>query len=78
MALCGTKLLPWWAWPVNVYLYVTHRHYITNRNENFGKPWASIEKRLQDFKVDVRWPPGWRYLATGTLRQVKVSFGNPT
>lgn len=78
MALCGTKLLPWWGWPVNVYLYVTHRHYITNRNENFGKPWASIEKRLQDFKVDVRWPPGWRYLATGTLPKVKVSFTNPS
>ena len=78
VAICGTKLWPWWGWPVNVYLYVTHRHYITNRDENFDKPWAKIEKRLGNFEVTVRWPPGWRYFATGTLRQVKVSFRNPT
>lgn len=68
VAICSTKLWPWWGWPVNVYLYVTHRRYITNRNENFDRPWAKIEKRLGDFKVGVRWPPGWRYLATGTVR----------
>ncbi len=68
VAICGTKLWPWWGLPVNIYLYVTHRHYITNRNENFARPWAKIEKRLRDFGVSVHWPPGWRYVATGKLR----------
>ncbi len=68
VAICGTKLWPWWGAPVNVYLYATHRNYITNRRENFGRPWAKIEKRLRNFKVKVKWPPGWRYLATGTVR----------
>ena len=68
VAICGTKLWPWWGLPVNLYLYVTHRRYITNRNENFGRPWTKIEKRLKDFEVKVRWPPGWRYVATGVVR----------
>lgn len=68
VAICGTKLWPWWGLPVNLYLYVTHRRYITNRNENFGRPWAKIEQRLKNFGVKVRWPPGWRYVATGTIR----------
>lgn len=67
VAICSTKLWPWWGWPVNIYLRVTHRSYITNRNENFERPWAKLEKRLRDFKVGVRWPPGWRYVATGQV-----------
>lgn len=65
---CGTKLWPWWGLPVNLYLYVTHRNYITNRNENFAVPWKKLATRMENFKADVRWPPGWRYLASGTLR----------
>ena len=68
VALCGTKLLPWWGLPVNVYLYVTHRHYITNRNENFHAPWTKLARRLDSLDVQVRWPPGWRYVATGNVR----------
>ena len=65
---CGTKLWPWWGWPVNLYLYVTHRNYITNRSENFAAPWVKLATRLENCEVGVRWPPGWRYLASGTLR----------
>ena len=69
VAAVGTKLWPWWGLPVNAYLYFTHRHYITNRDENFRTPWARLAPRLADFEVRVRWPPGWRYVASGTLRQ---------
>lgn len=69
VAACGTCLWPWWGWPVNLYLYVTHRNYITNRDENFRSPWVKLAKRLENFGLRVRWPPGWRYIATGTLRQ---------
>ena len=67
VALCGTQLWPWWGAPVNWYLRATHRHYITDM-ENFKRPWAKLASRLEDFRVEVRWPPGWRYLATGRLR----------
>lgn len=68
VAIAGTRLWPWWGLPVNLYLYVTHRRYITNRRENFRAPWTKLARRLDNFEVEVRWPPGWRYLATGTLR----------
>jgi SAM-dependent methyltransferase len=66
VALCGTKLWPWWGAPVNAYLRATHRHYITNM-ENFERPWAKLAPRLEAFRVEVQWPPGWRYLATGRV-----------
>lgn len=66
---CGTRLWPWWGWPVNLYLHATHRRYITNRGENFRTPWIKLSRRLENFAVRVRWPPGWRYVASGTLPQ---------
>jgi demethylmenaquinone methyltransferase/2-methoxy-6-polyprenyl-1,4-benzoquinol methylase len=66
IALCSTKLWPWWGAPVNWYLRLTHLHYITNM-ENFERPWAKLAPRLADFRVQVQWPPGWRYLATGRV-----------
>ncbi len=67
VALCGTQLWPWWGAPVNWYLRATHRRYITDM-ENFERPWAKLARRLDGFRVEVQWPPGWRYLATGRLR----------
>jgi len=66
VAACGTKLWPWWGAPVNWYLRATHVRYITD-TENFERPWAKLERRLRDFRVEVRWPPGWRYVAVGRV-----------
>ena len=66
IAACGSVLWPWWGWPVNAWLRVRHRRYITNM-ENFDQPWAKLETRLADFRVSRR-GPGWRYLASGRLR----------
>jgi demethylmenaquinone methyltransferase/2-methoxy-6-polyprenyl-1,4-benzoquinol methylase len=66
VAACGTVLWPWWGTPVNWYLRITHRRYITNM-ENFGRPWAKLAPRLADFRVEAPWPPGWRYLAAGRV-----------
>ncbi len=66
VALCGTVLWPWWGAPVNWYLRATHRHYITNM-ENFERPWTKLATRLVDFRVEIPWPPGWRYLAAGRV-----------
>jgi demethylmenaquinone methyltransferase/2-methoxy-6-polyprenyl-1,4-benzoquinol methylase len=70
VALCGSVLWPAAAWPlstaVNAWLRARHRRFIADM-ENFDRPWAKIEPRLRDFRV-VRRGPGWRYLASGTLR----------
>ena len=70
VAITSTRLWPhsWWPLcvPVNRYLYRTHERYITNREENFDRPWAKFATRLQDLRLRVHWP-GWRYVVTGRL-----------
>jgi demethylmenaquinone methyltransferase/2-methoxy-6-polyprenyl-1,4-benzoquinol methylase len=63
---CGTVLWPWWGAPVNAWLRARHRRYITNM-ENFAQPWAKLAARLVGLRVEVPWPPGWRYLAAGRV-----------
>ena len=67
VAMTSTRLWPrdwWFASRVNAYLWRTHEQFITNREENFDRPWRKLELRLQDVRVRIRWP-GWRYVATG-------------
>lgn len=66
VSACGTVLWPRWGWPVNAWLRLRHRRYLTNP-ENFDRPWAKLAARLADFRVEVPWPPGWRYLVTGRV-----------
>ena len=72
VSITGTRLWPhsWWPLcvPVNRYLYRTHERYITNREENFDRPWAKLATRLDDVCLRVLWP-GWRYVVTGRLRR---------
>lgn len=72
VSITGTRLWPhsWWPLcvPVNRYLYRTHERYITNREENFDRPWAKLATRLDDVCLRVHWP-GWRYVVTGRLRR---------
>lgn len=71
VAACGSVLWPAWAFPVNAWLRARHRRYITNM-ENFGRPWAKLAARLENFRV-ARRGPGWRYLAVGVLRPAQRS-----
>jgi ubiquinone/menaquinone biosynthesis C-methylase UbiE len=66
VAACGSVLWPWWGWPVNAWLRARHRGYITQYS-GLERPWAKLAPRLADFRVEVRWPPGWRYLASGRV-----------
>jgi ubiquinone/menaquinone biosynthesis C-methylase UbiE len=70
VAITGTRLWPRSWWPlaplVNAYLWKTHERYITNREENFDRPWAKLAPRLNDFRVQAFWP-GWRYVARGRV-----------
>jgi demethylmenaquinone methyltransferase/2-methoxy-6-polyprenyl-1,4-benzoquinol methylase len=65
IALCGSVLWPAWAWPVNAWLRMRHRRYITDM-ENLRRPWVKIAPRLEGLVVR-RQGPGWRYLAAGRL-----------
>jgi demethylmenaquinone methyltransferase/2-methoxy-6-polyprenyl-1,4-benzoquinol methylase len=84
VSITSTRLWPrtWWPLcvPVNRYLYRTHERYITNREENFDRPWAKLAARLEDVRLQVHWP-GWRYVVTGRLRrgafQQGLLTGNP-
>ena len=71
VAITGTRLWPRSWWPlaplVNAYLWRTHERYITNREENFDRPWAKLAPRLEDFQLRAFWP-GWRYVARGRVR----------
>lgn len=73
VAITSTRLWPS-SWPlstiVNRYLWRTHEKYITNREENFARPWAKLEAELEGLRVTVCWP-GWRYIAAGRLRPVQ-------
>lgn len=73
VAITSTKLWPRSWWPlcvaVNHYLFRTHERYITNREENFDRPWAKLALRLDNFAVRTHWP-GWRYIASGTLKKI--------
>jgi SAM-dependent methyltransferase len=72
VSITSTRLWPrsWWPLcvPVNRYLYRTHARYITNRDENFDRPWAKLAARLEDVRLRVYWP-GWRYVVTGRLKR---------
>ena len=65
--VCATRAGAGGGVPGRAVLTRAPERYITNRNENFRRPWAKIEQRLKDFEVNVRWPPGWRYVATGVV-----------
>jgi len=71
VAMTSTRLWPrgWWPFAplVNAYLWRTHEQFITNREENFDRPWRKLEHRLGVVRVRICWP-GWRYVATGQLR----------
>jgi demethylmenaquinone methyltransferase/2-methoxy-6-polyprenyl-1,4-benzoquinol methylase len=66
VAATGTKLYAPWLFPVNWYLKVSHREYITNF-DGFEAPWSLLATYLDDFRVDTT---GWtqHYVAMGRVR----------
>jgi len=70
IAITSTRLWPRSWWPlaplVNAYLWRTHEQYITDREQNFDRPWRKLERRMRDVRVRVCWP-GWRYVTVGRL-----------
>jgi demethylmenaquinone methyltransferase/2-methoxy-6-polyprenyl-1,4-benzoquinol methylase len=66
VAATSTKLYAPWLAPMNWYLRVTHRGYITNF-EGFEAPWSVLANYLDDFRVQTG-PFTQHYVATGRVR----------
>ena len=67
----GAKLAPWWALPVNAYVWFQARRYVTTF-EGFGRPWSHLAELLPDLHVQ----PillGGAYVASGSARGTPTS-----
>lgn len=67
VALAGSKLLPWWAAPLNAWVRWNNAAYMTTF-AGLGAPWRLIAPQLEDF----RWAPalfGAAYVGSGRYRR---------
>ena len=65
VAAAGTKWAPWWAFPVNFYVWYLARRYVTTL-EGFARPWSHLLHTVPDLRVE---PVlfGGGYIAWGTV-----------
>ena len=67
VALAGTKLFPWWLAPLNLYIWLANRSYVTTF-EGLSHPWSLLQ---QEYVPDLRVRPVWlgaSYVASGRWR----------
>jgi demethylmenaquinone methyltransferase/2-methoxy-6-polyprenyl-1,4-benzoquinol methylase len=65
VAAAGTKWAPWWAFPVNLYVWYIARQYVTTL-EGLGRPWSHLVRFVPDLQVEpVLFYGG--YIAWGTV-----------
>jgi demethylmenaquinone methyltransferase/2-methoxy-6-polyprenyl-1,4-benzoquinol methylase len=75
VAATSTKLYARWLYPLNVYLRVSHRGYITNF-EGFEAPWSLLAEYLDDFHVNTA-PWTQHYVASGRVRAAYAAKKTP-
>jgi ubiquinone/menaquinone biosynthesis C-methylase UbiE len=64
IAVAGSKLLPWYLAPINLYVRWNNAPYMTTQ-VNLGKPWTLLERYVPDLsRTSALW--GACYLAKGT------------
>jgi ubiquinone/menaquinone biosynthesis C-methylase UbiE len=73
VAAAGGKWAPWWAAPVNAYMWWLSRQYVTTY-EGYREPWRRIRRFVPDLRVESRLF-GAVYLAWGTARRPKGGGG---
>jgi len=67
VAAAGTKLFPWWLAPLNVYVRLANRNYMTTF-DGLRRPWSLLQR---DYVPDLRVEPVWlgaSYIASGRYR----------
>jgi ubiquinone/menaquinone biosynthesis C-methylase UbiE len=62
----GAKWAPWWAFPLNVGIWMAVRH-VTTTFEGFRRPWDRVERFVRDLQVRSA-ALGAHYIAHGTTR----------
>jgi SAM-dependent methyltransferase len=67
VAVAGMQFLPWWGGPVNLWLRLRARQYVTTF-AGMRKPWVLLESHCPDLRVVRRFHLGTSYLATATYR----------
>ena len=72
VAAAGTKLFPWWLAPLNVYVRLANRNYMTTF-DGLRRPWNLLQR---DYVPDLRIDPVWlgaSYIASGRYRGSSAS-----
>lgn len=67
VALAGTKLFPWWLAPLNLYIRLANRSYVTTF-DSLSRPWRLLQR---DYVPDLEVRPVWlgaSYVASGRCR----------
>ncbi|MGZ3773275.1 MAG: class I SAM-dependent methyltransferase [Pseudobdellovibrionaceae bacterium] len=67
VSIAGMKLLPWWLFPGNAYVYWSARPYMTTF-EGLGKPWSLAEEFIPNLKKQTTLF-GTGYIAWGNYRK---------
>lgn len=64
VALAGTKLFPWWLAPLNLYVWLANRPYVTTF-EGLSRPWSLLQREhVPDLDIRPVWL-GASYVASG-------------
>ncbi|MDE2313356.1 MAG: methyltransferase domain-containing protein [Elusimicrobia bacterium] len=77
VALAGTKLFPWWLSPLNIYVRVVNRNYMTT-TESLNRPWSLLKSDyVPDLNVRQIWL-GAAYVAKGVYQRNSATPGSRT
>jgi SAM-dependent methyltransferase len=67
VVVAGLRLLPWWGLPVNAWVALGARNYLTTWR-GLQRPWATLLPYCPDLRIVERHHLGTTYLACGTVR----------
>lgn len=67
VSLAGMKLLPWWLFPLNIYVLFSARPYMTTF-EGLSRPWSHIERFTDKLEIESTLF-GTGYIASGKIKQ---------
>jgi SAM-dependent methyltransferase len=63
---CGLQWAPFWAWPVNLFVFGAARHSVTSL-AGLASPWSLLAKHLAGLQIDTVMAGGV-FIASGVLR----------
>lgn len=74
VALAGTKLFKWWLAPLNLYIWLANRSYVTTF-EGLSRPWSLLqEEYVPDLAIEPVWL-GASYVASGRVGVSRTKRG---